>query len=94
MTQLAQRLGLDLADAFARNVELLADFFQRVIGVHFDAETHAQHLGFARRQRIQHVAGDIAQAAVDRGIAGRHRRLVLDEIAEVRIIVVADRRLH
>src|SRR3546814_19899066 len=42
MLQLPQRLGLDLADAFAGDAELLADFLQRVIGVHADADAHAQ----------------------------------------------------
>jgi len=41
MAQLAQCLGLDLADALARDVELLADFLERVIGIHVDAEAHA-----------------------------------------------------
>jgi hypothetical protein len=50
MLQLAQRLGLDLADALAGHRELLADFLQRVIGVHADAEAHAQHALLARRQ--------------------------------------------
>ena len=43
VSQLAQRLRFDLADALASHVELLADFFQRVVGVHVDAEAHAQH---------------------------------------------------
>jgi hypothetical protein len=41
MFQLPQRLGLDLPDTLARHVELLADFFQRVIGIHANAEPHA-----------------------------------------------------
>src|SRR3546814_4233693 len=49
MAQLAQRLGLDLANALAGDVELLADFFERVVGVHVDAEAHPQHLGLTRR---------------------------------------------
>src|ERR1700753_3115965 len=32
--ELADRLGLDLADALARDVELLAHFFERVVGGH------------------------------------------------------------
>jgi hypothetical protein len=32
MPQLAQRLGFDLAYALARDVELLADFLERVVG--------------------------------------------------------------
>ena len=50
MLQLPQRLGLDLADALAGDRELLADLFERVVGVHADAEAHAQHAFFARRQ--------------------------------------------
>src|ERR1700730_18390721 len=38
VAELAQRLGLDLTDAFARDVELLADFLESVVGVHVDAE--------------------------------------------------------
>src|SRR5580658_7435562 len=41
--QLAQGLGFDLADAFAGDAELLADLFEGVVGVHADAEAHAQH---------------------------------------------------
>src|SRR5471030_583720 len=54
MTQLAQGLRFDLADTLARDVELLADLFQRVVGRHFNAETHAQHFrlaGSANRAR-------------------------------------------
>src|SRR3990167_4067691 len=43
--EFADGLGLDLADALAGDVELLADLFQRVVGRHLDAEAHAQHLG-------------------------------------------------
>src|ERR1700687_807373 len=81
MAQLAQRLGFDLPDALARDVELLADFLQRVIGVHLDSEAHPQHLGLARRQRIQHVLAYVAKAGVDRGVDRRHRARVLDEVA-------------
>jgi hypothetical protein len=48
MLQLAQHLGFDLPDTLAGDAELLADFLQRVIGVHADAEAHAQHALFAR----------------------------------------------
>src|SRR5450631_768941 len=64
MAQLPQRLRLDLADALARHVELLADLFERVVGVHLDAEAHAQDLRFARRERIEHVLGRLAKARV------------------------------
>ena len=63
MAQLAQCFGFDLADALAGNVELFAHFFQRVVGVHFDTEAHAQHLGFPLCQAVQDVLGHCMQAA-------------------------------
>ncbi len=39
MAHLAQGLGLDLADALAGNVEILADFLQGVIGLLIDPKT-------------------------------------------------------
>src|SRR5205823_3474033 len=44
--ELAQRLRFDLPDTLARDIELLADFFQRVVGVHLDL------LGQERRIRL------------------------------------------
>ena len=41
MTKFAQRLGFDLANALARDFEVLSDFFQRVIGLLADAKAHA-----------------------------------------------------
>ena len=61
MLELAQRLGFDLADALAGDRELLADLFERVVGVHADAEAHAQHALLARRQRREHARRRLAQ---------------------------------
>src|SRR5260221_14463792 len=55
MLQLAQRLGLDLADAFAGHRELLADFLQRVVGVHADAKAHAQEDRKSTRLNSSHT---------------------------------------
>src|SRR5215468_985454 len=89
--QLSQRLGLDLADALARHRELLADFFQRVVLVHADAETHADYTLLARRERCERARGGLAQVRLNRGVDRQDRVLVLDEIAEVGILLVADR---
>src|SRR6266700_7062148 len=74
--QLSQRLGFDLADALARHRELLADLFQRVIGVHADAEAHAQHALLARRERGEHPGRGFAQVRLDGGIDRQDRILV------------------
>ena len=65
-----------------------------MIGVHLDAETHAQHLGFPRGEGIQNFLGGFAQAAVDRGVHRSKGILVLDEIAQVGIVVVSDGSFH
>src|SRR5688572_17009699 len=70
MPQLAQRLRFYLPDALARDVELLADFFQRVVGVHVDAEAHAKHLGFTRGQLRKYRVGGLAQR-FHRGLVDR-----------------------
>jgi hypothetical protein len=83
MLQLAQRLRLDLANTLSRHRELLADFFQRVVGVHADAKAHAQHALLARREGGEHARRGLAQVGLDRRIDRQNRVLVLDEIAEV-----------
>ena len=50
MPQLAQRLGLDLADALAGHVEFLADLFKSMRHAVAQAETHLEDLLFARRE--------------------------------------------
>ena len=82
MAQFAQGLGFYLSDTLAGDVELFADFFQRVVGVHLDTETHAQHFGFALRQAVEDVLGDIAQT-VEHGRINRCQRVgIFDEVAQ------------
>ena len=83
VTQFAQGLGFDLADAFAGDVELLADFLQRMVRIHFDAEAHTQHLGFARGERVENFLGDPAQAGEHRCISWRQRGGIFDEVTKV-----------
>src|SRR6185312_8489336 len=94
MLELAQGLGLDLPDALARHGELLADFLEGMVGVHADAEAHAQHALLARRQRRQHTGRGFAQVRLDRRIDRLHRVYVWNEVAEVGIFLVADRRFE
>ena len=79
-----------LADALARHRELLADLFERVVGVHADAEAHAQHALFSWRQGRQDARGRLAQVTLDRSVDRQDRVLVLDEIAEVRVFLITN----
>ena len=68
MLELAQGLGFDLTNAFARHRELLADFFQRVVGVHADAEAHAQHALLTGGEGGEHPGRGFAQVGQRRGL--------------------------
>ena len=83
MFELPYRLRLDLADAFPRYRELLADLLQRVLLIHADAKAHAQHPFFARGDRGEHARRGLAQFRLDGGVDRLDRVRVLDEIAEV-----------
>src|SRR5438105_4795138 len=92
--ELAQRLGLDLADALARDGELLADLFQSMVGIHADAEAHAQHALLAWGQRRQNARGGLPQIRLNGRIDREERILVLDEIAKMAILLIPDGRLQ
>src|ERR1700733_8155541 len=92
--ELAQRFRLDLADALAGHGKLLADFLQRVVGVHAYSKAHTQNALLARRQRSQHARRRLPQVGLDRRIDRENCVLVLDEIAEVAVLLVANRRLE
>src|SRR6185437_7734198 len=94
MLELAQRLRLDLPDALAGDGELLADLLERMVGVHADAEAHAQYALLAGGQGRQHPGRALTQVALDRRLERDHGILVLDEIAEMAVLLVADRRLE
>src|SRR6266545_4469375 len=94
VTELAQRLGLDLPDALAGDGEVLADLLERVLAAVGQAEAQAQHLLLARRQRVEDLVGLLAQRQADDRLHRRHDLLVLDEIAEVAVFLLADRRLQ
>src|SRR5262245_45609715 len=59
--------------------------------VHADAEAHADYTLLARRERGERARGGLAQVRLDGGVDRQDRVLVLDEIAEVGILLVADR---
>src|SRR6185436_18628677 len=53
VAQLAQRLGLDLADPLAGDVELLADLLERSGTPVLEAEAELEHTTFATGQRVE-----------------------------------------
>src|SRR5690606_10324062 len=68
MAQLTKRLGFDLTDPLTRDEEVLSDFFESVVGLLADTETHAENLLFARREGGEHLAGLLGQVDVHHGL--------------------------
>src|SRR5512142_3227884 len=94
MAKLAERLRLDLADALARHLEVLPDLLQRVVGLLPDAEAHPEDLLLARRERGEDLPRLLGQVHVDDRVRGGDDRLVLDEVAQVAVLLLADGRLE
>src|SRR5580704_9043950 len=94
MPQLPQRFGFDLADAFAGDREALADFFEGVLAAVFEAEAHFNNFFFARGQRAQDLSSLVLEVHVDDGLGGRNYAAVFDEVAEMRIFLLADGSLE
>src|SRR5580700_1071244 len=65
MSQFAERLGFDLADAFAGYCKRLADFFQSVLAAIFEAKAHLDNFFLARGQRAQDLSRLVLEIHVD-----------------------------
>ena len=94
MAQLAQRLGLDLADAFARDVELLADLLERAGTAVLDAEAELEDLLLARGEGGEHVHELLLQQRERRGLTRLARALIGNEVAEMAVLLLADGRFE
>src|SRR5580658_7381149 len=92
--ELLQRVVLDLPDALAGHVEGAADFLERVGALAGEAEAELDDLALALRQRGQSAAEVLAAQVLGGELEGRFRRLVLDEIAELGVLLLADRLLE
>src|SRR6185369_2853274 len=95
MAKLTQRLDFDLADTLARDVKVLANFFQRPLAsIRIQTEAQTNYFLFARAERLQHVTGDVARVRTDHPFSRTHRGLVLDEVSDLRFAGFANWRLE
>ena len=90
VAELAESLGFDLPDALARDLEALADFFQRVLGAVFEAEAHLDDTLFARGEGAENLRGVLLEVDADDGLGGRDGLAIFNEVAEVRVFLFAD----
>src|SRR5215471_2965039 len=94
MAELAEGLGLNLTYALAGDREVLAHLFEGVLSAVGEPEAEPQHLLLARGERVQHLVGLLTQREPDHALHGRAHLLVLDEVAQVAVLLLADGRLE
>ena len=90
MAKLAQRLGLDLADALPGDVELLAHLLEGAGTPVLEAEAQLEHATLAPGERVEHRFHLLLEQLVRGGVGWCQRRAILDEVAEVRVFLFAD----
>src|SRR5579871_1895697 len=90
MAQLTQRFRLDLANALAGYAELAPHFLQRAAAPVLQTEAQLQHAAFAAGERSEHVLDLFLQELVRGGVRWGQGAVVLDEVAEVAVFLLAD----
>src|SRR5690606_15608192 len=91
LLELPHGLRLDLANAFARHLEDVADFFQRVAVPIAQAIPQLDDLAFAVAQRLQHFINAAAEHFLRRSGRGALCRTVRQQVTEVAVLAVAHR---
>src|SRR5215469_1695947 len=94
VAQFAQRLGLNLTNAFTRYGEHLADFFECALIAVLKPETHADDALLARAELLQHRGHLLLEAQVHGCFRWGDYSLVFNEITQVRVLLFANRRLE
>src|SRR5918911_2415282 len=92
--QLLQRLVLDLADALARHVERAAHLVERARVLAAEAVAQLEHAALAVGQVLQRLAQRLLGEDLRRALVRRLGALVGDELAELGLLLVADRLLE
>src|SRR4051812_16359109 len=92
--QLLQRLVLDLADALTRHVERAPDLVERARVLSAEAVPQLQHAALAVGEVLQRLAQSLLGEDLRGALVRRLGPLVGDELAELGLLLVADRLLE
>src|SRR5215210_4294417 len=92
--QLLQRLVLDLADALARHVERAPDLVERARVLPAEAVAQLEHAALAVGEVLQRLAQRLLRQDLGGALVRRLGALVGDELAELGLLLVADRLLE
>src|SRR5829696_1578626 len=92
--ELLERLVLDLADALARHVERAPDLVERARVLPAQAVAELEHPPLAVGEVLQRLAQRLLGEDLGGALVGRLGPLVGDELAELGLLLVADRLLE
>src|ERR1700759_4470783 len=92
--ELLERLVLDLADALARDVERPPDLVERARMLAAEAVAELEDAALAVGEVLQRLAQRLLGQDLRRALVRGLRTLVGDELAELRLLLVADRLLE
>src|SRR6187200_1855651 len=92
--QLLERLVLDLADALARDVERAPDLVERARVLAAEPVAQLEDAPLAVGEVLQRLAQRLLREDLGRSLVRRLGALIRDELAELRLLLVADRLLE
>src|SRR5207237_10466198 len=87
VTQLAQGLGLDLANTFTGDVKLFANLFQGAAAAIIKAETQLEHFTLAIGQALENILHLLFEQLVTGCVGRRQRSVVFDKVTQVAIVL-------
>src|SRR5258708_6453133 len=85
-TQFAQRPGLDLSNAFPRQLECLADFLQCAAAAIGQAVAQGQHRAFSFCQALKQVFDQLCECEMAGDIGRSERGTIFDHITQVEVL--------
>src|SRR4029079_9227836 len=94
MAQLAQRVRLDLADPLAGQAELLADLLERPRPAIVETEPQPENPLFAALEAVEHLRDLLLEELLRDDLVRPERVGILDQLTELRVALLADRRLE
>src|SRR5258706_5189435 len=94
MTQLAQGLRLNLTNALASYMELLAYFLKRTAAPIIQPEAQLQYLALPFCQTVEHIFYLLLEQLMACRICRSQSRVIFNKITQVAVIFLANRRFQ